>query len=113
MLVFVTGATGFIGLAVVQELLEAGHEVIGLARANESAQTLNALGAQARIGSIEDLDVLRKGAMGANAAIHLAFFHQISHMSLPKRLRVLLGGGPRGIVSRFIATAAEGGGKSD
>jgi hypothetical protein len=68
---------------------------------------LIALGAQAHLGSIEDLDGLRKGAMGANAAIHLAFFQQISHMSLPKRLRVLLGGGPGGIVSRFIATAVE------
>jgi nucleoside-diphosphate-sugar epimerase len=107
MRVFITGATGYIGLAVVQELLEAGHEVVGLARSEESAGSLIELGAQSHIGSIEDLDGLRRGAAGANAVIHLAFFHSISHMALPRRLKVLLGGSPAGIVSRFTATATE------
>jgi nucleoside-diphosphate-sugar epimerase len=107
MRVFVTGATGFIGSAVVKELLDAGHEVVGLARSEKSGQTLAALGARVHIGSIEDLEGLRMGAAGANAAIHLAFFHKISHVSVPKRLRILFGGSPAGMVSRFTATAVE------
>lgn len=107
MRVFVTGATGFIGRAVVRQLLDADHQVTGLARSEKSARTLTDLGAQAHVGSIEDLDGLRRGAAGANAAIHLAFFHSISHMSMPNRLRVLLGGSPSGIVSRFTATAVD------
>lgn len=105
MRVFVTGATGFIGTAVVRELLEAGHEVTGLARSQQSGQALTALGARVHIGSIEDLEGLRKGAAGANAAIHLAFFHKISHINLPRRLGIFFGGSPAGIVSRFSAAA--------
>jgi nucleoside-diphosphate-sugar epimerase len=107
MRVFVTGATGFIGSAVVKELLNAGHEVVGLARSEESAKTLTAMGAEAHIGSIEDLETLRKGAANADGAIHTAFFHQISHMRLSTRLGVILGGSPSGIVSRFTKAAVE------
>lgn len=107
MRVFVTGATGFIGSAVVQELLNAGHEVTGLVRSKQSAKALAAMGVRAHIGSIEDLEGLRRGAAGAEGAIHTAFFHQITHMSIPTRLRVMLGGSPSGIVSRFTKEAVE------
>jgi len=107
MRVFVTGAAGFIGSAVVKELLNAGHEVTGLVRSEKSARFLNAIGARAQIGSVEDVESLRKGAKSANAAIHLAFFHKLSHASLPARLRILFGGRPSGIASRFEAAAVE------
>ncbi|MDR1157410.1 MAG: SDR family oxidoreductase [Oscillospiraceae bacterium] len=75
MKVFVTGGTGFIGSAVVRELLEAGHEVIGLVRSEKSRQQLTAMGASAVDGSLEDLDSLQRGAESADAVIHLAFIH--------------------------------------
>jgi nucleoside-diphosphate-sugar epimerase len=105
--VFVTGATGFIGSAVVKELLDAGHEVTGLVRSKQSAKALAAMGVRGHVGSIEDVESLRRGAADAEGAIHTAFFHQISHMSLPTRLRVMLGGSPSAIVSRFTRAAVE------
>lgn len=88
MKVFVTGATGFIGSAIVTELISAGHRVTGLARSDASAQKLTAAGAQVLRGDIEDLECLRRGADGA---IHTAFYHQIGHMKLGTSLRVMLG----------------------
>lgn len=107
MRVFVTGATGFIGSAVIKELIDAGHQVVGLARSQKSATVLTAMGARAHVGSIEDLECLRHGAAGANAAIHLAFFHQITHMRLSTRLGVMFGGIPSGIVLRFTKAAVD------
>jgi nucleoside-diphosphate-sugar epimerase len=75
MRVFVTGATGHIGSAVVPELLSAGHEVVGLARSETSAAALKALGAEARLGDLDDLDGLREAASAADGVIHLAFKH--------------------------------------
>jgi nucleoside-diphosphate-sugar epimerase len=107
MRVFVTGASGYIGSAVVKELLNAGHDVTGLVRSKQSAEVLIAMGARAHLGSIEDVESLRKGAADAQGAIHTAFFHGITHMSLPTRLRVMLGGSPSGIVSRFTQAAVD------
>jgi nucleoside-diphosphate-sugar epimerase len=105
MRVFVTGATGFIGFAIVKELISAGHEVTGLARSEASAKKLTEAGARVQVGSVEDLDCLRRAAAAADGAIHTAFYHKISHLPLGLRLRVMLGGSPGGIVQRFLTAA--------
>jgi nucleoside-diphosphate-sugar epimerase len=120
MRIFVTGAPGFIGSALVPELMQAGHQVLGLTRSEAGAETLRKLGAEVLHGNIEDLDSLREGASRTDGIIHLAFNHDFSQFqkncendckAIQAMGEVLLGSNRPFIITSGTAMAANVDGK--
>ncbi|MGW0228088.1 SDR family oxidoreductase [Actinopolymorpha singaporensis] len=117
MRVFVTGASGWIGSAVTDELLAHGHKVVGLARSDESAAAIEAKGATAHRGDIDDLDSLAAGAASADGVVHLAFKHDFSnytgawrteHAAVQRMLDTIEGGDRPFLIASGVAAGVSG-----
>lgn len=117
MRIFVTGATGFIGSALVPELIEAGHQVTGMTRSDAGAHALRAAGADVHRGTLEDVDSVCSGVANADAVIHLAFDHDFSRFAAncEKDARVIeaLGSALAGSDRPLLVTSGTGAGSRD
>ncbi|MGV7244007.1 SDR family oxidoreductase [Caballeronia sp. M23-90] len=112
MRIFLTGATGFIGSALVPELIQAGHHVIGMTRSDDGARALEAAGAEVHRGTLEDPDSLRSGAAQADAVIHTAFDHDftkfVENCEKDKRAIAALGSALAGSDRPLVITSGTG-----
>lgn len=109
MRIFLTGATGFVGSAIIPDLVAAGHQVVGLARSEAAARTLERAGAEAHSGDLNDTASLRAGAAAADAVIHVAFNHDFARLAesceMDRVAIEVIGDALAGSDKRFIVTS--------